>query len=122
MTIRKLKFRRPIFINDKFDHFSYWGVEMNRAKFVLPETGVDHKSDEQFTSLLDMQGTDIYEGDIIRSDKNCMRTADYEKSEVIFYESCFRVQDIALSIIVQAFHPIIVGNIHENPELLKGGD
>ena len=82
---------------------------------------VDYKI-MQFTGLLDIRGIDIYEGDIIRSDKNCMRAAGYEKGEVIFYESCFRVQDVALSIIVQAFHPIIVGNIHKNPELLKGCD
>ena len=117
MTIRKLKFRTWV-KNEMFNMPLDNNYGISRFFGFIP----DDVEIMQFTGLLDIRGIDIYEGDIIRSDKNCMRAAGYEKGEVIFYDGCFRVKDVALSIIVQAFHPIIVGNIHKNPELLKGCD
>lgn len=68
----------------------------------------------QFTGLLDKNGKEIYEGDITTSE------ISDEPKEVVFWEGCFchKWEDGRGHI----FNPKkleIIGNIYENPELLK---
>lgn len=70
----------------------------------------------QFTGLKDKNGKEIYEGDIF----TC-KDQNYTES-VIFLEGCF-VSDfnkIEISNSIQYENIEIIGNIYENPELLKG--
>lgn len=90
---------------------------------VVPETV------GQFTGLLDKNGTEVYEGDVVRF------TYSYEKRGYYtivsntyigiitlnkFYHSCimngkdeYHIENIR--------NGEVIGNIHDNPELLKGG-
>lgn len=90
---------------------------------IIPETV------GQFTGLLDKNGTEVYEGDVVRF------TYSYEKRGYYtivsntyigiitlnkFYHSCimngkdeYHIENIR--------NGEVIGNIHDNPELLKGG-
>lgn len=68
----------------------------------------------QFTGQLDINGTKIFEGDI------CIWGG--ENSVVSFSEGCFWITDSSLSQTMNEFEPYqieVIGNIHDNPELLE---
>jgi uncharacterized phage protein (TIGR01671 family) len=75
---------------------------------------------EQYTGLKDKNGKEIYEGDIIAYEQ--MRIFESECFEVIFLEGAFKRKnknyDLRdLTVFIDKIE--IIGNIHENPELIK---
>lgn len=71
-----------------------------------------------FTGLLDKNGKEIYEGDILGIPDDC----DFSPELVIFAEGCFMVKDDYTTIAmneVDAEYRTIIGNIHDHPELLN---
>lgn len=70
----------------------------------------------QFTSLLDKNGKEIYEGDIVRYTYNRDTKTTTSFTEVIEYDKWADV--IGVRVIV-GMNPEIIGNIYEHPHLLN---
>ena len=72
----------------------------------------------QFTGLLDKQGVEIYEGDIILWENS---DSEKVKSKVVFYNGAFRMRnmDFLLHDYMDSNVFEVIGNIYENPELLE---
>jgi uncharacterized phage protein (TIGR01671 family) len=73
----------------------------------------------QFTGLIDINGKEIYEGDIINSFQN-----DYMPTEIYWDNElcCYSVQTYHATLqLIDAIdtQTEIIGNIFENPELIK---
>ena len=70
----------------------------------------------QYTGLKDKNGVEIYEGDIFKITKE-----PEEINSVIFYSGCWQFEEHGLYLIDWCDRGIVIGNIYENPELLKEG-
>ena len=81
---------------------------------IIPETV------GQYTGLDDKNGVKIFEGDVVRSNDTAIGHVIYEESgtafELLFYDDtdCFGLGQCYISEELE-----VIGNIHDNPELLK---
>ena len=95
-----------------FDNRNHSIVNDNGHFWVIPETV------GQFTGLTDKNGTKIFEGDILRYGNR--------KGYVNYGMGCFNVHDSeqknnpAIDVIMDQHDIEVIGNIHDNPELLEG--
>jgi len=87
------------------------GLEGGLCSFEMLMESISDMPLMQFTGLKDLQGKEIYEGDIV----------DYGNGRnkvVEFIDGCFCICGITAMPKLMTLYPVI-GNIYENPELLK---
>ncbi len=123
---REIKF--DVLVNGK--HFGYEQInsfgeweftcsELNPKNFIRWSSGVLKCTEcirRQFTGILDKNGKEIYEGDIL------LYPNDTAPCVVVFQNACFITDDMLKS--VSSLGDIlpeckIIGNIYQNQELLK---
>lgn len=92
----------------------------SRASHILAlaETEPEKCIPEQFTGLKDVNGKDIYEGDIVHCENDYQGT-DYT-GKVMFFNGGFCVWTGGFrNYVWDDMITEIIGNVHDNPELLE---
>lgn len=127
--MRTLKFRAKSI--DVDDHKFYYGDLIHDGEesccLYFEEDGSDAAMDTdtvgQFTGMYDCNGKEIYEGDILK----CKGYRGV--GEVIFKQGCWCIDNRNLDLADERFclydelrewNFEIIGNVHDNPELLGG--
>ncbi|WP_430490978.1 YopX family protein [Lactiplantibacillus pentosus] len=108
----------PLDIQLGSDGYIYW-IEAMGLNGEHDEGDLDVFKLEQFTGLKDVNGRDIYEGDIVRY----TNWTDHV-GIVKYFKPEFGLQNIGVNVdiapVLNMRHEMrIIGNIHENPELLE---
>ena len=102
---------------EKLSSFGYECTEMSKRDRVIPDTI------GQYTGLKDKNGNKIFEGDIVIIGEKL-------KTKVVYYDGAFRMQSefsptptdtTDMGYMMREFSVRVIGNIHDNPELMKGG-
>lgn len=103
--------------------YSDRGTAIHYRYLVKPETV------GQFTGLLDKNGKEIYEGDILESkdSTNIDEENRVVRNEVTFKDGAFGIIGEITSCLLSFFDyyitdEVVIGNIYDNPELLGGGE
>ena len=133
--MREIKFRAWCEEREKFlQNQSEVRIEINSPNILKynPLTGGYYATDKivlmQYTGLKDKNGKEIYEGDIILT----VATSDYPEDtgikKVIWNDDWFQFQTIihdngyGLPLLWGGYKSLeVIGNIYENPELVKDG-
>ena len=104
------------------DNFSFKGTLVKAVGHAV----VDPETVGQYTGLKDKNGKRIFEGDVV----HCIARLDEADCVVIFEDGEFRLvptKRYATYVTGCGFHALrnfekeVIGNIHDNPELLGGG-
>lgn len=110
---REIKFRAWV-EEGKWDYYAY---DIQKRADMAEWFGHSNIHIEQYTGLTDKNGKEIYEGDIV-SIHNKSHKNEYDIGVIEFKKGAFRCPFLLGK--YQSGQVEVIGNIHENPELLGG--
>lgn len=129
--MREIKFRGK---NDFNDEWYYGYLFLNKTEdgycvgYLHDYADVIKSTVGQFTGLLDSNGKEIYEGDILRFAPPWRWEEDERRNGVVVYKCYgFRIEysDTSEALFNLAANEVpytIIGNVHDNPNLLGADD
>lgn len=109
-------------LNGKTAHLIFGDnfIFINNDVKALSHALIDPTTVGQYTGLKDKNGKRIFEGDVVRFGNRI--------GYVTYGDGCFCIHYAksincpAIDIVMCEFDVEVIGNIHDNPELLNGGD
>ena len=128
-TMRDIKFRVIVISGDKFCFGNLTQKQTGNCHIGFHGTLTDtychqlvrHTSVGQFTGLTDINQIEIYEGDIVKCVGNEEHNVMTGIFPIEFHGGMFTLsyQTVRLGYFLEYYEIEVIGNIHQNPELLK---
>lgn len=126
---RKIKFRGKSINTGIWEYGDLNSLFYNHPRIytVSRKISVDENTVGQFTGLYDINNKEIYEGDIIKSSSGTIYYIIYNSDLVCFNTVVAQYNSFDEHLIfskgsISRFSIEVIGNIHDNPELLKLGE
>ncbi|WP_458451677.1 YopX family protein [Alistipes finegoldii] len=110
-------------VGDGFFICDWTGVAIKKSEFYNLFTEVAPATVGQYTGLKDKNGREIYEGDIIGGSNGSINGWEWPfKSEIKWNDEECGFNTPNWGYMDSTHYYNVLGNIHDNPELLKGGE
>lgn len=125
--MRQIKFRQPIRTKaGVFTQWFYWGyIDGQWIEPAIHLSGIDTRTEsQQFIGLLDRNGKEIFEGDILEDvdrRRGVIEMGIYEMDNRGggFCQWGTKGRSLYVTKTMQAYEVEVIGNIHEHPELFS---
>ena len=121
---REILFRGKRIDNGKWEFgFLSWNDSPRKRSYHINNNVVHTDTVGQFTGLTDKNGTKIFEGDILNFINSTTNEIKIKNAIVYYAESSFKINKTigmySNFLYGWAYPCIVIGNVHDNPELLK---
>lgn len=105
--------------NFNFSNAVFWNIKITGEKTIKVDT-LNYQSLMQFTGIKDVNKVEIYEGDIVQNGLfGTWIVQPLYKGSMSLLGICQKYKNSNFDISALNSNVEVIGNIHENPELLK---
>lgn len=114
--MKEYKFRLFDKVHNKYIPGGAWTLKDLIRQDIFIDYGINNLDIEQFTGLKDDNGKELYEGDIFK-----LACGDNKPSKIEYPDDYYWFREYGLidGENNELIHGVIIGNIHENPELVS---